>query len=124
MMAYLADPRDTTTAQAALNFLNQLASGALLSMASTALLLRLMSAFEGGEGLRAGLPARASWAHGTGRAPTDLGLTAVANDMGIVTLEGGRRFALAAFLVGSTSTQQQRQGLFADAARIAMEALT
>src|SRR5580693_1638862 len=56
MGAYIADPRDTTTAQAALNFLSQLADGMLLSRPSTALLLRLMSA------------------SGTGRAPIVAGL--------------------------------------------------
>jgi beta-lactamase class A len=125
---YLADPRDTTTLQAALSFLNQLAAGELLSKSSTALLLRLMSADPKGDdnlggGLGAGLPAGAAWAHKGGGTPTDLGLTPVTNDMGIISLADGRRFAVAAFLAGSTSTAAQRNALFADAARLAVAAL-
>jgi beta-lactamase class A len=124
MNAYLADPRDTTTTPAAIEFLRQLADGELLSPASTRLLLRLMSQTTGGaHRLRAGLPDDASLAHKTGTAGTDLGLTPAVNDIGIVTLGDGRRFAIVAFLAGSTATERDRDGLIADAARLVMRAL-
>ena len=124
MAAFLADPRDTTTAEAALNFLNLLSGGDLLSGASTRLLLRLMSTTTGPAPLRAGLPARATLAHASGSSPTDLGLTPVTNDMGLVTLRDGRRFAIAAFLAGSAATVAQRDGLIAQAARLTVSALS
>jgi beta-lactamase class A len=124
MSAYLADPRDTTTAQGALNFLNQLSTGALLSKASTALLLRLMNgAGAAPHGLRAGLPVGAVLAHQGGAAETDLGFTPATNDIGLVSLPDGRRLAIAALLSGSTATRDQRDALIADGARLAVSAL-
>jgi len=123
MAAFLADPRDTTTAEAVLDFLNLLSGGDLLSRASTRLLLRLMSTTTGPAPMRAGLAARAALAHGSGVSATDLGLTPVTNDMGVVTLPNGRRFAIAAFLAGSTGTEAQRDALIAQAAHLAVSAL-
>jgi beta-lactamase class A len=124
MADFLADPRDTTTAEGALNFLNLLSGGELLSRASTSLLLRLMSTTTGPVPLRAGLPARAALAHAGGSSRTDLGLTPVTNDMGLVALPGGRHLAIAAFLAGSTATAVQRDDLIAHAARLAVSALS
>ena len=119
MNAYLTDPRDTTTAPAALGFLHKLATGALLSPASTKLLLRLMTNTETGvHRLKAGLPVGARLAHKTGTAYTDLGLTPAVNDIGVVTLPTGRHIAVAAFLTGSVDTEGGRDALFADAARL------
>ncbi|HEY5107681.1 MAG TPA: class A beta-lactamase [Caulobacteraceae bacterium] len=123
MDAYLTDPRDTTTAQAALNFLSKLADGELLSRASTRLLIGLMTGGPTGAGrLGAGLPAGAVLAHKTGSTDTDLGFTPVTNDIGIVTLPDGRRFAAAAFLAGATATLAERDRLFADTARLMVRA--
>ena len=119
--AYLADPRDTATLPATLDFLTRLATGDLLSTASTALLLRLMTAAHTGAGrLRAALPQGASLAHKTGSARTDLGLTPATNDIGIVTLNNSRRFAVAVYLAGSTVTEAERDRLIADAGRLAI----
>ena len=124
MNAYVADPRDTTTVPAALNFLYKLSQGELLSPTSTRLLLRLMSnTVTGVNRLRAGLPPGASHAHKTGSAGTDLGFTPATNDIGLVTLADGRRFAIAAFLAGSTATEAERDRLFADAARLVVKAI-
>jgi len=118
---YLADARDTATLPSTLDFLCRLALGQLLSAASTRLLLRLMTdSATGQERLRAGLPPEARLAHKTGTAPTDLGLTPATNDIGIVTLPNGRRFAAAAYLAGSTATEAVRERLIADAARLAV----
>jgi beta-lactamase class A len=123
MAAFLADPRDTTSASGALNFLNSLSGGDLLSRASTRLLLVLMSSTTGARRLAAGLPPKAALSHVGGASPTDLGLTPTTNDMGLVTLPGGRRLAIAAFLAGSTATAAQRDSLIAEAARLAISAL-
>jgi beta-lactamase class A len=120
---FLADPRDTTSAQAALNFLNQLSAGRLLSPASTRLMLRLMSATARPGPLRAGLPAKTALAQQSGASPTDLGLTAGAGAMGIATLPGGRRLAVVTLLAGSVATAAQRNALFAQGARLAVSAL-
>ena len=118
--SYLADPRDTATLPATLDFLTRLAADQLLSPASTRLLLRLMTDSRTGEHrLKAGLPADAVLAHKTGTSATDIGLTPATNDIGVVTLAGGRRFAVAAYLAGSTATEAVREGLIADAARLA-----
>lgn len=122
MTAYLADPRDTVTAPAALDFLHKLATGALLSPASTRLLLRLMTHTEtGAYRLKAGLPPGARLAHKTGTAGTDLGLTPATNDIGVVTLADGRHVAVAAFLAGSVATETDRESLIADAARLVFD---
>ncbi|MDB5483442.1 MAG: serine hydrolase [Caulobacteraceae bacterium] len=123
MAEFLADPRDTTTAEATLDFLNLLSGGDLLSRASASLLLRLMSTATGPAPLRAGLPAHAALAHQSGYSDTDLGLTPVTNDMGVVSLPGGRRFAIATFLAGSTATAAQRDTQIAQAAHLAVSAL-
>jgi beta-lactamase class A len=123
--SYLSDPRDTSTVPAALNFLITLAQGDLLSATSTRLLLRLMTdTIPGARRLKAGLPAGASIAHRPGSASTDLGLTPATNDIGVVTLADGRRFAIAGFLAGSTATEVARDRLFADAAALACRAMS
>ncbi|MBA3812302.1 MAG: serine hydrolase, partial [Caulobacteraceae bacterium] len=124
MGAYLADPRDTATVPATLDFLSKLAQGALISPASTRLLIRLMTATEtGANRLGAGLPRGAALAHKTGSARTDLGLTPATNDVGIATLGDGRRVAIAAYLAGSTATEPERDRLIADTARLMASAL-
>jgi beta-lactamase class A len=119
MNAYLADPRDTTTARAAVQLLYLLSLGDLLSAASTRLLLTLMATSRtGANRLAAGLPAGAALAQKAASTRTDLGLTPAVNDVGIVTFKDGRRIIMAGFLAGSTATQAQRDRLFADAARL------
>jgi beta-lactamase class A len=122
MEAYIGDPRDTTTAPAALGFLALLAGGDLISAPSTARLLSWMGSAPGGL-LRPGLPAGALVAHATGVSPTDLGFTPSMAELAIVTFAPQRRYALAAFLVGSTATDAWRAALFADAARLATQAI-
>ncbi|HWA63390.1 MAG TPA: serine hydrolase [Caulobacteraceae bacterium] len=121
MAAYLADPRDTTTAQDAITFLTKLGRGALLSPASTALLLKTMG--DSGPGpLGAALPKGARFARKGALTATDLGLTPAAAELGILTFADGRRFAACAFLAGATSSKPQRDRLFADAGRLIAQA--
>jgi beta-lactamase class A len=123
MDAYLADPRDTTTAPAALDFLNRLASGALLLPDSSQFLLDLMTGSAPASALAAGLPADAVVAHKADATPTALGFTAAAGEMAIVTFAGGARLAVAAFLAGSTATAPDRAGLFGALGRLAGRAM-
>lgn len=125
MNGYLTDQRDTATTPGALAFLGALAEDRLLAPASTRLLLRFMeTVYTGDDRLKAGLPRGARLAHMTGTARTDLGLTPATNDIGIVTLPGGARLAVAAFLAGSVATEVQRYRLFADAARLIFASLS
>jgi beta-lactamase class A len=120
---YLADPRDTATASGALHFLRKLTVGALLSPASTALLLRIMTDSPTGQNrLKAGLPPGARLAHKTGTSATDLGMTAATNDIGVVTLKDGRRYAVAVFLSASPQSEAEREKTIADAMRVIVKA--
>jgi beta-lactamase class A len=119
---FIVDPRDSSTVQAALGFLALLTSGALLSPRSTDQLISWMYQAPGGL-FRTGLPAQVSFARALGATPTDLGFTPSVAEMGIANWPGGRAFALAGFLVGSTATADARNLLFADAARLASRAI-
>ena len=115
---YLSDPQDTATPRGALNFLDKLDDGELLSPTSRKLLLQIMTdTTTGPDRLKAGFPAGASFAHKTGTARTDQGVTPAVNDIGIVTLADGRRYAVAVFLSGSTLDAAGREKILADVAR-------
>jgi hypothetical protein len=122
MDAYILDPHDTTTVPAALGFLAMLMHGDLISAASTAQLLAWMDSAPGSL-LAPGLPADVRLAHASGSAIVDLGYEPAMTELAIASFPGKRRFALAAFLVGSTATAAARAGLFADAARLAAAAI-
>jgi len=116
---YRDDPRDTIQASGALNFLRSLQNGELISPASTRLLLQIMEQSPTGpKRLKAGLPEGARLAHKTGTSHTAFGITAVTNDIGIVTLKDGRRYAVAVFLADSPASSAERDAVLADAMRI------
>ena len=120
MLAYMADPRDSATPRGMLSFLRKLHEGDLLSEASTRRLLAIMAATpRGADRLKAGLPKDAVFAHKPGTSATDHGLNAAFNDVGIFTLRDRRRYAIAAFLTGSTASEADRAALFADLGRLA-----
>ncbi|WP_421932524.1 class A beta-lactamase [Phenylobacterium sp.] len=117
--AYLADPQDTATPRGALAFLDRLDDGELLTPASTALLLKIMTETPtGADRLKAGFPETARLAHKTGTARTDLGMNPAVNDIGIVTLADGRRYAVTVFLSGSTHDDAENEKIIADVARM------
>ena len=123
MEAYLDDPRDTTSAQDAIAFLVQLARNQMISQASANVLFKTMSQTRNGAGLlAAGLPPGAAFVHKAGLSVSDLGFTPAYSDLGLVTFKDGRRFAMAAFLAGSTASPTDREHLFADAARLMVRA--
>lgn len=122
--AYLADARDTSTPLGSVLFLEKLVHGELLSAQSTDGLLRIATeTTTGARRLRAGIPAEASVAHKTGSARPDMGLNPAINDIGILTLAGGRRIAVAAYLAGTTMPYTSAEDLLADVARAVIASL-
>ena len=123
-LAYMADPRDSSTPRGMLQLLAKLDGGSMLSQASTRRLLTLMGqTTRGADRIRAGLPKNAGFAHRPGTSGTDQGLTAAFNDVGIFTLPDRRSYAIAAFLTGSTAPDPTRAALFADLGRIAVRSV-
>jgi beta-lactamase class A len=119
-LAYMADPRDSSTPRGMLGFLRKLDEGELVSPASTRrLLITLQQTPRGADRIKAGLPKGANFAHKPGTSFTDQGLTAAFNDVGIFTLKDRRSYAIAAFLTGSTAPETERAALFADLGRLA-----
>ncbi|MBO9558571.1 MAG: serine hydrolase, partial [Caulobacter sp.] len=120
--AYMADPRDTATPIGAVRFLEALNQHELLSPASTDRLLSIMTLTATGRGrLYAALPDGASLAHKTGTARTDQGLNAAVNDIGIIRLKDGRKFAVAVFLSGTTLDDVGRDEVIAEVGRIVVK---
>jgi beta-lactamase class A len=124
MLAYMADPRDTSTPRGMLGLLRRLDGGELISPASTRKLLTiLLNGSRGADRIKAGLPADARFAHKPGTSGTDQGLNAAFNDVGIFTLADRRSYAIAAFLTGSTAPETARAALFADLGRVAVRSV-
>jgi beta-lactamase class A len=115
--AALADPRNRSTPRAAVDYLRKLAAGELLSPQSTALLIDLMRKQTIPARLRGGVPADADFAGKTGTGTTVNGRTVAWNDIGIITLPGGRRIFVAAYLRDTAMPRAKRDTLFADIAR-------
>lgn len=123
LRAYLADPRDTMTVASGLMFLSKLSGGELLSPESTAIMMGMMTRHDlARQRFKAGLPEHSVWAHRTGGSYTTQGVTAATNDIGIVTLRDGRKFALVGLLTASAAVEVERDRLFADAARLSVKA--
>ena len=123
-LAYMADPRDSSTPRGMLGFLHKLDEGELVSPASTRRLLdTLQQTQRGTDRIKAGLPTDASFAHKPGTSGTDQGLSAAYNDVGIFTLRDRRRYAIAAFLTGSTAAETARAALFAELGRAAVASI-
>jgi beta-lactamase class A len=115
--AYLRDPRNRTTPDAAADFLEKLWSGRLLSAASTKRLLDLMYAQTNPDRLRAGLPDGVRFADKCGTSYSLEGETAAFNDMGIITWPNGHTIIVAAFLTASQAAKKARDALFAEIAK-------
>ncbi|MCU0635580.1 MAG: class A beta-lactamase [Gemmatimonadaceae bacterium] len=122
--AYAEDLRDTSTPEIAVDFLELLVSGRLLTTEHTTRLLRIMTDTRTGMArLRAGLPAGATIAHKTGSGRAVLGVLPALNDIGIVTLPGGRQVVIAAFLAGTTLGEAEREAVHAQLMRATVAAL-
>lgn len=110
--AYLQDPRDRATPDAAVLFLRKLWRGKLLSPASTRHLLALLYAQTVPDRLRAGIPAGVRLADKCGTSYEVDGRTAAFNDMGILTWPDGHTVIVAAFLTDSHAPDARRDALF------------
>jgi beta-lactamase class A len=103
--------------------LRLLADHSPLSAASANFLDKAMLASSTGPHRMKGLlPASIAVAHKTGSSGTLQGLTAATNDVGLITLPGGRRLALALFLTDSTADEQTRDAALALASKAIYDA--
>ena len=115
---YLADPRDTSTPEAAVTFLRKLWRGELVSRESTALLLETMTHSPTVPNrLKGGVPAGARLTHKSGTSITFEGVTAAHNDIGVVSWPDGRTVIVAAFLTASPASEPERDAIFSTLAR-------
>ncbi len=115
-----AQYRNWATPDAAVALLTAFDAGRGLTPASHALLRQWMTATATGPARIKGLlPPGTVVAHKTGTSGTDQGFTAATNDIGLVTLPDGRRFAIAVFVADSTADQTVRERVIAQAAEAA-----
>lgn len=121
----LDDKRDSATPEASIAFLDGLAAGNWLrEPAHAALLDKIITETKSGpDRIRAGLPKDARFAHKTGLGPSADGLNHATNDIGIVTLPNGRRFAIAVYLKGATVDAKAREAAHAAVAKAAVAGL-
>jgi beta-lactamase class A len=115
--AFLADPRNRSTPDAAADFLRKLWRNELLTPASTRHLIDLLTAQTVPRRLRNGLPAGVRLADKCGTSYTLDNLTAAYNDIGILTWPDGRSVIVAAFLTASPASKTERDAIFAELAR-------
>jgi beta-lactamase class A len=115
--------KNFATPCAAVALLRALDAGRRLSPASRELLLKdLADSTPGPNRIKGRLPEGTPVAHKTGTDATRNGLTRATNDIGIVTLPGGRHLAVAVFVKDSTADESTRERAIADAARAAFDA--
>jgi len=118
---YLEDPYDGASANAIVNALAALKRGELLSPASTARILRIMSQTSTGKyRLRGGLKAGWTLSHKTGTGQV-LGATQAGyNDIGILTAPGGRSYSVAVMIKKTSTPLGVRMKLMNDVVRAAI----
>lgn len=111
-----ADPRDSSTPEAMVALLQAIQSGKALSAASTRTLIEIMErCHTGDKRLKGLLPAQTVVAHKTGS------LMSIANDVGLVTLPDGSKFAIAVFVKGDTKGMETQERVIAEIARTAYD---
>lgn len=112
------------TPAAAVALLRALHDGEALQRPGRDRVLRWMTETRSGRNrLKAGLPEGCAIAHKTGTSGTnDAGVTAAANDIGLVELPDGRTLAIAVFICDSTADEATRDRVFADIARAVFDA--
>ena len=111
-----ADPRDASTPEAMVQLLTVIQSGKALSASSTKAMIEIMErCITGEKRLKGLLPIGTVVAHKTGT------LMSIANDVGIVTLPDGGKFAIAAFVKGDTKGVDTQERVIAEVARTAYD---
>lgn len=121
--AFLADPRNRSTPDAAAMFLRKLWQGELVSPASTRYLIKLMYGQTAPRRLRAGLPSDVRFADKCGTSYTLDGVTAAYNDIGMLTWPDGHTVIVAAFLTASDASKDERDAIFTELGHATTEAL-
>ncbi|MGI4757906.1 MAG: class A beta-lactamase [Janthinobacterium lividum] len=117
--AFLAEPPNTATPNAAALFLQTLVEGRLLKTDSTKYLLRLMAAQKTPHRLRDGLPSGVVFADKTGTGASWNGRILAYNDIGLIVLPRHNALIIAAYLRDSTATEAERDALFKKLAELA-----
>ncbi|WP_293979205.1 serine hydrolase [Sphingobium sp.] len=114
--AFVIDPRDTSTPTAMLDLLTAYDSGRALSADSTQRLFAIMGHCETGKARIPGmLPPGTAVAHKTGS------MNGIGNDVGVVRLPDGRRFAIAVFVMKDSRGHTSRDRIIAEATRAAYD---
>lgn len=114
--SFNGDPRDSSTPAAMLDLLLKIEAGKALSVESTKTLLAIMERCHTGEDrLKGRLPEGTVVAHKTGS------LMSIANDVGLVTLPDGSKFAIAVYIKGDTKDTEVQDRVIADLARAAYD---
>lgn len=118
----IASPPNSASTDALAAMLVALDRGTLLPARSrTWLLDTLAGTTTGPHRLRGLLPASARVEHKTGSGDTIEGINVATNDVGIVTLPSGQRFAIAVLTAGSTRAAEAREATIARLARVSWE---
>jgi beta-lactamase class A len=126
-LRYLADPRDTGTANGTVQLLARLFRGELLSKAGTARIIEMLkSTTTGPKRLKGLLPQGTVVAHKTGTTGVVKGLAAgtVAagtNDSGVIYLPDRTQLAISVYVKASTRNESTRERVIARMARAAYE---
>jgi beta-lactamase class A len=119
---FSADPRNTATAAGLAQLLVKLQTGALLSPASTALLLGIMTRSPILRGrLKGLLPPTVPIAHKPGTSATTNGVTAATNDVGVITLPDHSHLAIAVLIKDSSAPNAVRDSVIARVAKAAYD---
>lgn len=113
---YVANPIDGAAPSAITAALAKLKRGALLSPASTALLISVMTNAKTGKyRMRGAVPPGWSFGHKTGTGQDLLGRTAGYNDVGLLTAPDGKSYAIAIMIGDTRRPIQDRQMLMQSA---------
>lgn len=116
--AYQADPRDTATPKGMAALLHALASGKLLSTASTKFLMDVMvETVTFPDRLKAGVSGAWTLGHKTGTSSAWRGVTAATNDVGVLTAPDGTHVAIVVFIGDSRAPAPARAAVMADITR-------
>ena len=119
---YMVQYRNYSTPQAAVELLKALWTARTLTPASRQLLLDdLVASTPGPKRLKGLLPPGTVVAHKTGTDGTRDGVTRATNDVGLITLPGGRQLAIAVFIKDSTADEAAREAAIAKIARAAWD---
>lgn len=120
--AFSADSRNTATAAGLAQLLVKLQTGALLSPASTALLLGILTRSPVLPGrLKGLLPHTVAVAHKPGTSGTTNGVTAATNDVGVITMPDHSHLAIAVLIKDSSAPDVVRDSVIARVAKAAYD---